>query len=282
MIIVERTAAETPLARFLAIRQADIDKGLPPWARRSNPIIRRHLGLYWKTILPEAKFLRQAFIVQVGLMLLTIPLPGLIDLSLPLITASILLFPFALSLYAHVLANIGTAAARAMTDEFQNNTLNLLLVTPFQTETIIASKVAAAIWRQVEDLGLLLTAAALMSMPLLISQYAMIWPFDEHPLLARAAIIVGLGVSLLRLALEPFMIGVIGILMGAAIRQRSGAVISAIVTTGFYFLLLNLLRLAAMDTAWRLLVEFALPLLLPLLIVAGGLHLTRYCLARAL
>jgi hypothetical protein len=279
---VERTTTETQLTRLLAIRQLDIDQRLPPWARRSNPIIRRHLGMYWKTILPETKFLRQAFIIQAALVLLTIPLPGLIDLSLPLITASILLFPFTVFLYAHVLVNICMTAARTMTDEFQNNTLNLLLVTPFHTQAIIASKVAAAIWRQVEDLGLLLTASVLMSMPLLISQYAMIWPFDEYPLLSRAAIVAGLAVSMLRLALEPFMIGVIGIMMGAAIRQRAGAVISTVFVSGFYFLLLNLLRFVPMDIGLRLFAEFVLPLALPLLIIASGFHLTRYFLARAL
>jgi len=277
---VERTTTEGRFVRFVQIGQHEIDSHLPRWARRSNPIIRRHLGMYWKTILPETTFLKRAFVVQALLVLLSLPIPGLVELALPAITASVLLFPFAVYLYGHVLVLVGTAAARTIADELQNGTFHLLRVTPFNLETIIASKVAAAIWRQVEDLGLLLTASVLMSMPLLISQYASIWSLDEQPLLSRGAIIAGLAVSMLRLAVEPFMVGAVGVMMGAALHNRASAIISTVITCSFYFLLLNLLRFVPLDTPLRLIVEFILPLVLPLLVIAGAFQMTRHLLGR--
>ena len=31
-------------------RAVELDTSLPAWARRSNPIVRRQLGIYWKTL----------------------------------------------------------------------------------------------------------------------------------------------------------------------------------------------------------------------------------------
>ncbi len=263
---MERTVQETRLARVIRMGNPELDRDLPYWARRSNPIIRRQLGMYWKTILPEATFLMKAFAVQAILIALTLPLPFLIELALPAITAAILLFPFALVVYGHLLLAIGMAAAQSITREIQNDTLTLLRATPFDLGSIIASKVAASIWRQVEDLGLLLLAAALMSMPLLISQYGTLYPLDENPLLARVAVVLGLGVSMLRLCLEPFMIGMIGVMMGAALRVRASAIFGTVIAGVFYFLFVNLLRLLAVDWPLRFVIDFGLPLLLPLLV----------------
>lgn len=277
---MEQTSADIRIGRFIKVTQVELDSHLPRWARRSNPIIRQHLGMYWKTFLPELTFLRRAFVVQAVFVLLSLPLPGLVELALPAITASVLLFPFAIFLYGHILYLIGTSAARAITDELEKGRFHLLRVTPFPLESIIASKIAASIWRQVEDLGLLLTAAVLLSMPLLISQYATLWPLREYPVLSRLAIVLGLAVSMLRLALEPFMIGALGMMLGAALRNRAAGVITTVVLTGFYFILLNLLRYLQMDTAMRFFVEFALPLILPVLIIAGSFQASRYFLNR--
>src|SRR5262245_60106910 len=108
-----------------------MDRRLPTWARRSNPIIRRQLGAYWKTLLPEVGFLRRAFVIQTALIVLSFFWPIVFDLALPAITASILLFPFAVVMYGNVLLSIGIAAVSAMTQELQSGTLDLLRVTPF-------------------------------------------------------------------------------------------------------------------------------------------------------
>jgi hypothetical protein len=186
-----------------------------------------------------------------------------------------------LGMYGNVIVSIGVAASDAMTRELRNDTFTLLRVTPFNLESILASKIAAAIWRQVEDLGLLVTAAALLSMPLLISQYASLWPLKEYPLLARTAMILGLTTSLLRLLLEPFMIGAVGIVMGVALRHHASAILGMLTVAFFYFLFINLLRLVPMGWQLRFIVEFALPLMAPLAIIWTSLRLARWLLNRA-
>lgn len=264
---MERTSPDVRIIKEIEYRPIEVDKRLPPWARRTNPIIRRQLGMYWKTILPEVGFLVKAFIVQAILIALTIPLPFLFDIALPTITASVILFPFALYIYARLIVSIGTEAAAAMTAELHNDTLTLLRVTPMPLETILASKIAASIWRQVENLGLLIVAASLFSMPLLISLYASLWPLEEYPVLGRVGMVIGLAVALMRLALEPFLIGAIGIMAGAALRVRASAVVTTLLLTFFYFLLINLPRLIPMAWPVRFVVEFVLPVALPALLI---------------
>lgn len=279
-IPVEQTSSELRIIRLIQRTKTEMDSHLPIWARRSNPIVLRQLGRAWKTILPEFSFLKKAVIFQFIMVIASLQWPVIFDLALPAITASILLFPFALFMYGHSLLVIGISASDAMTKELENDTFNLLRVTPFKLENILASKIAAAIWRQVEDLGLLITACAILSMPLLISHYATLWPLAHYPLLSRAAMLLGLITSLLRLALEPFMIGAVGLFMGIALRRRAPAVLGMLAVAFFYFLFINLLPYIQMDWQFHFLVEFALPLVMPLLIIWGSLMLSRWLITR--
>ncbi|MBI5671060.1 MAG: hypothetical protein HZC41_23950 [Chloroflexi bacterium] len=258
----------------------ELDQRLPAWARRTNPIIRRQLGMYWKTILPEVSVLVKLVIVQVGLVALSLLWPFLFDLALPTITAALLLFPIALYLYGHILFAIGTAAALSIVDELRKSTFDLVRATPISLQSILASKMAASIWRQLENLGLLMIAVAVLSMPLLISLYATLYPLDDYPLLARVAMALGLIVSLLRLALEPFMIAAIGQAAGAAFPVRSTAVITTAFLGVSYFVLLNLMRLIPMTWPLHFVVEFVLPVVLPLLLTWGAMRLTERMLTR--
>ncbi len=167
-----------------------------------------------------------------------------------------------------------------MTNELQNDTLNVLRTTPYDLWEIIASKAAAAMWRQIEDLGLLMLGVALLSTPLLISYYGTMWPLDQNPVLSRVAIIVGLGVSIIRMLLEPFMVAMIGILMGTALRTRSAGTSGTLIVGAFYFLCLNLVRLVHMSWPLRFVVDFVLPLALPVLIMGLVIWLTRYLVER--
>ncbi len=277
---VERTVPDVRIVSAIDLKPVELDKGLPGWARRSNPIVRRHLGLYWKTILPETNFLMKLVVIQGGIILLTVPMPFLFDLALPTITAAILLFPFAAYLYFHMIVYIAYASSATVADEVRNNTFSLLMVTPMRLSAIFLSKIAAAIWRQVDDLGLLIVAAAILSLPILVSQYATIWPVDSYPVLSRAAMVIGLVVSLLRLALEPFMIGAIGTACGAALRVRSSAVMATLLLSGSYFLLLNLARLLPMSWPVRFAVEFGLPVVLPIIITWGAIQVAGYLVSR--
>jgi hypothetical protein len=278
---VERTSPDVRIVRAVEYRPVELDKRLPTWARRSNPIIRRQLGLYWKTILPETGFLVKIVLVQAGLIVATLPLPFLFDLALPTITASILLFPVAIYMYIQLMLAIGYTTSVNVADEVRNDTFTLLRATPMSLQAILASKIAAAIWRQVENLSLLIIAAALFSLPILISHYATLWPLDENPVLARLGMVLGLIVSLVRLLLEPFLIGALGVMAGAALRVRSSAVIATTIMAFFYFMLLNLLRIIPMPWPLQFIVEFVLPLGLPLLLIWASLKVARYCITRA-
>jgi hypothetical protein len=277
---VERASVDVRLVTFLAYRKREVDKRLPEWARRSNPIVRRHLGIYWKTLLPEARPLLTFYAVQLALITLSYPLPFLFDLAMPMITASIILLPLAVMLYGRLLVTIGTASAEMMVDEQNKNTLTLLRTTPIPLADILLSKMAASIWRQVEDLGLLFTAALAFSLPLLILQYASYWPLDQYPVIARVAMGLGLGASLLRLLLEPLMVGAIGILAGVVLPWRNWARTGTAALTLFYFLLVNLPR--RLDLGWemRLVVEIVIPLVLPILITWVAFRLSHHLLTR--
>src|SRR4051794_6582338 len=128
--MVEHTSTDLQIIRMIQ-RGKDIDTGLPYWARRSHPLVRRELGMAWRTMLPELGFLRQAFIIQSILIALTLPFPFLIELALPTVTAAIILLPFAMIVYARVLVITASSGARLMTNELQNDTLNVLRTTPF-------------------------------------------------------------------------------------------------------------------------------------------------------
>jgi len=277
--MVEHASSELQIIRMIQ-RGKEIDTGLPYWARRSNPLVRRELGAAWRTMLPEIGFLRQAFIIQTILVALTLPFPFLIELALPTVTAAIILLPFAVVVYARVLVIVSSAGARSMTNELQNDTLNVLRTTPYSLKEIIASKAAAAMWRQIEDLGLLMLGVTLLSTPLLISYYGTLWPLDQNPLLARVAIVVGLGVSIIRMLLEPFMVAMIGVLMGTALRTRSAGTTGTLVVGAFYFLCINLARFIHMSWPMRFIVDFVLPLALPVLIMGLVIWLTSYLIER--
>lgn len=258
----------------------EIDNRLPAWARRTHPLVRRELGSAWRTMLPEIDFMRQAFVVQTVLIGLTLPFPFIIELALPTVTAAIILLPFALVIYARLLVLVGSAGARAMTNEMQNDTLTVLRSTPFNLREIICSKAAAAMWRQIEDLGLLMLGVTLLSTPLLVSHYGTIWSLNEYPIVTRVAFILGLTVAIVRMVLEPFMMGMIGVMMGAALRTRSAATAGTLIVAGFYFLFMNLARLIPMWWPLRFILDFVLPIVLPFAIMWLSVRVTDYLVER--
>jgi hypothetical protein len=277
---LDRPTVDVRLLTFLEQRKRDLDRRLPEWARRSNPIVRRHLGIYWKTLLPEVKPLLTMYLVQVILIALSYPFPLLFDLAMPMITASIILLPLAIIIYGKLLIAISTSSAELIVDEQKKNTLSLLRVTPIPLKDILLSKMAASIWRQVEDIGLLLVAALAFSLPLLILQYASLWPLDQYPVVARIAMALGLAASLVRLLVEPVMVGAIGIMAGAVLPYRHWARASAGVLTLFYFLLINLPRRLPMGWEARIIIEIILPLILPVLVTWIAFHIGHYALTR--
>src|SRR5690606_11398537 len=118
--------------------------------------------------------------------------------------------------------------------ELHNNTLSLLLVTPLPREHILFSKLAASIWRQADNLSMVATGHILLSLPVLILQYATLFSPEDQPWLTALAIILGLAANLVRLILEPMLVGAIGILVGVAVSPRAVATIVAVTVSAAY------------------------------------------------
>lgn len=256
------------------------DRRLPAWARRSNPIVRRHLGIHWKVLPLESELLIRIVLVQVGLIAASLVIWHILPLLFTVLPVAMVLLPFAFFAYGRVLLNIGIYATRMIVDEQHNNTLALLRTTPITLPRILYSKAAASVWREIEDLSLIIIGAAILTLPVIGLQYATYWAFEELTLVSRAALVLGLVVSIVRLFIEPVMIAALAILVGSVVPVRTPALLSVAGISFFYFLLINLLRLLPMSPEMRVIVEFVLPVLLPLIITLGAFRLATFLLTR--
>ena len=249
-----------------------VDRHLPAWARRTDPIVRRHLGIYWKMLPLDVSQLGRTFLLIAALILLSIVLPVVLPLVFILLPVSLVMLPLVFYAYGRVLLATAAFTTRMIVDEQANNTLNLLRTTPITLPHIVFSKAAAGVWRQVEDLSLILVAVLFLTLPVVGLQYGAYFPYEDNTLVSRLVLIVGLGVSLLRLVLEPFMIAALAILIGALVPVRSTALVALGVTAFFYFLLVNFLRLMPLTPVTFIMVEMVVPVALPLLIAWGALR----------
>jgi hypothetical protein len=256
---------------------------LPGWARRTNPLVRRHLGGHLPSPV-EIRPLLRWLVVQVGLIVIwglsapslhavalglgqiTLALPVALPLYLTLI-AAVLVYPFSLVFYAHVLFSVGRAAFAAIYDELRQDTLSLLRVTPFSLNEIFLGKIAAGIWQQMDNLESLLRPATILLFPPLLISTGLAWPMLDEPLSGVILMLVGMAVSVARIGLELLMIGALGIAVGTLAGFRFAGVFITGLLGATYFVLLNLLRLLPLGAPLRLLVEYGLPVLLPLVII---------------
>ena len=250
-----------------------LDQHLPPWARRSNPVVRRHLGVHWKVLPLETALLVRLLAIQGALILASLPMPIILPLIFTMLPVALVLLPFVFFAYGRILVHIGLFTTRMIVDEQHNNTLALLRTTPISLPHILYSKAAAGVWRQVEDLGLVIMAAAILTLPTIGLQYATYWPLDEISILSRLTLAFGIVTSLLRLLLEPAMIASLAILIGTTVPVRTPALVSLGGAGFFYFLLINLPRLLPLSLEMRILVEFVLPVALPMLVIALAFRL---------
>ncbi len=257
-----------------------LDRRLPQWARRSDPIVRRHLGIYWKMLPLETDLLARIFLIQTAFILISIVVPIVLPLVFTLLPVSLTMLPFVFIAYGRTLVSVGVFATRMIVDEQRNNTLALLMTTPLSLRHILFGKAAAAVWRQIEDLSLILMAVSLLSLPFIGLQYAGYWSFEDFTLVSRLSLIVGLASSLIRVVVEPFMIAAMAMAIGAGVPARVPAMISLGVAAGFYFLLVNLPRFMNLTAEARILVEFVLPVVLPLVVTWASFRLAIYILRR--
>lgn len=257
-----------------------LDRRLPPWARRSNPLVRRHLGVHWKMLPLESGLLARIILAQAALLSLSLLLPLLLPLIFTLLPVAMVLLPVVFALYARLLLRVGFFTVLLVVEEQRDNTLTLLRTTPMSLRQILYSKAAAGVWRQVEDLGLVIMAASLLSLPVIGLLYAQYWPFEENTLVSRLTLLLGLLSALLRLLLEPLMIAALALASGALAPVRVHANLALAGLAFFYFLLINMPRLLEMTAPVRIALEFVLPLALPVLIALGALQLAHRLLTR--
>ena len=221
---------------------------LPYWARATNPIVRRHLGLYWRTLPPQLEPILYMIGSWVVLLAIGIVLPFVTDMATTMIVVSVLVIPIATLFYVHAMLSVASKSSVAMSDEMRNNTMQLLMSTPMSLDQILLGKVAAAIWRRMDDLILIVQAAAIFGPPLIIMHYAAFFPLQESGILSYVLVIGMIFVSLMRLVLEPVMFGMIGVGIGAFVPYRSTAMTSSIAMVGFYFLLMFMIHQLGVQT----------------------------------
>ncbi len=117
---------------------------------------------------------------------------------------------------------------------------------------------------------MIILAAALISLPLILIQYDIYFSLSDQPVVMRLALIAALGAAILRVIIEPIMVGALGVMVGAAVPSRLSAIVGTTALSASYFLLINLVRLIPLGDAGRLFVEIVLPVALPLLITWGA------------
>ena len=159
-----------------------------------------------------------------------------------MIVVSVLVIPVGIIFYLRALFSIAANSAAVMADEIRNNTMHLLMSTPMSLEQIFLGKVASAIWRKMDDLVLIVQGAAIFGPPLIIMHYAGLFPLRESGPATYLLIIAMTITALLRLVLEPLMVGMVGVGIGAFVPFRAIAITSSLAWVAFYFILINMLQ----------------------------------------
>jgi hypothetical protein len=271
---MQDVALRASVIRQIVQARYELDSQLPKWARRSHPIVRRHLGMYWRVMTPQIEPIAQWYLMQALVVLLTYPLPFLFTVILPMVIVSGALLPAGLFYYGRVLYEIGADASGTMVDEMENSTLPLLAATPYPLREILLSKIAGTLWRQSENISLLLSAVAMSQVPTIVLIYLNRLPPEEYGIISQLFMVVVFASAIIRLPLELFMTAAIAHYVGTTTNGRSTAIASTIVLVGFYFVLINLPRLIHVSLLPQLFVDAFLPLVVPPLVIYGMLWLT--------
>jgi hypothetical protein len=275
--IVHQTEASVPI-----IRPFVIDGTLPYWARRSHPIVRRHLGSAWKIFVPNFRLLGRLYLVNLVIIGLSLITPGVFALLMPTVTVGLALALPGLLLYASALGQIARASAVYWADERRNDTLALTLALPLPVRHTIYAKMSAALWRQTEHLMSISIGVALFSLPAIVILLDFAVGLDRHPGLTRVWLAAGVGVSIARLWLEPVMVAALGALCGALNSTRAAAATAALCVTAAYYALITLPRYIAMPVELLFVVETIVPVVLPIALTIIAIRLTERALTRSL
>jgi len=247
---------------------SEVDCGLPDWARRSHPIVRRHLGAYWKTFTPDMNAMLRLYGILTAAALLAFLIPIIYLMVIPTVTVTLVMLPLIGYVYVRILYKVGAFGVATMQSEQRGAALDVLRATPYTIREILLSKSAATIWRHVEDMALVATTTLATSLPLLLVLYHAALRQLQLPFLTAVVVVVALASVTIRIFLEAVMVTSIGIVAGASTPSRPAAVTTTVFITIAYFVLINGARLLPIDVGWILLIEIMLPLVLPIVITA--------------
>lgn len=257
----------TPLSAPLA--SPPLDRDLPYWARRSNPVVRRELGAFWKRLLPDFTLLARVLLAQVFLLML--PFQFLMTLTMPITVVAVFTLPVLLFLYLRVLLVTLNSAAEAIVNARANHTLDLLRVTLIPLEHIVLGKIAASVWQRIDDLDLVLLGVAAFAMPFLAVTHMALLPPNVMHWDVRLLVMGALLVLPLRLLLELFMMAAVAVAFGTVLPSRAGVVTSVGGAMVFYYLFmiapLMMFRTLPVQLALEVLLPLGVPLLVSLLAV---------------
>jgi hypothetical protein len=268
------------IARLMRRPGYEMDEGLPRWARRTHPMVRRQLGPFWKLMPINVRQIARIIAMQWALLAAALALPGLIGLVMPVSIVSLVILPAALALHVRTLGRIAIRAASSMVIEREDDALELLRVTPLPLQEIIDSKAAAAVWREVEDVALVLIGLATSALPLALVLWDSWLGLDVQPLAAVLAAGTMLLVGVLRVPLEALAAAGLGLAVGASARSRTAGRLLAVIGLGVFLAAVNLPRLLPWPPLPRVLVELALPLAAPALLALVCLRVVRWQIER--
>jgi hypothetical protein len=262
------------LARRIAYEVPDIDQKFPRWAKRSNPIVRRQLGPHWRVFPPELAPIATWLTINTVIILATIQFPLLfLGIMIALMLAAVAFVPILL-LYGRTLIDIMRDATHSMAQEYENDTINVLRTTPYSAHEIVLSKVAASIWRRMDELVDLIAYTLTLGVSIIVTLQLNLYSPEEMPYVAQIMSLILMVISVVRLPLEMFMVASIGVMLGSTVRSRHSAFMSGLVLLFFYFLLLNFMRFIPMGWPARLFVEGVLPIGLAIAVSYGCIMFT--------
>lgn len=244
----------------------NIDLLFPEWARRKNPLVARELGEYWRVFIPEIR----PILIWVGIYsiitLATVFFPILYMFIIVPVLISGAVFPFILYQYMLTLLAILQDTSLSIAREYENNTIDLIRVTPYTSREIILSKISAGLWRRVDTLSFITLYTAVLGLPIVAMVYVNAYSPEAYPFLSQIMTIIAVIGHLLRVPLEMLMVSSVGVLMGVTARKRQNAVSASIILIIFYFVMVNMLRFIEVGWLARLLLDVVVPSILPIII----------------
>lgn len=261
---LQQTLIDKNVQRILKPSAHEIDRRLPEWARRSNPIVRRQLGVFWKLMTIDFDLIARFYLFNALAVGMSLLVPFLFMLLMPAAVISVVILPALLVVYALALGRTASSAAASMSDERRNGSLDLLLVCPRPLREVLYSKAAAAIWRQIENYGLTISGVAALSLPVLVIQYDWLFSSTEQPLMMRAALLLGLAAAIIRIPLEVALMASVGVAVGSFTRYRIAAMLGAVLLGAAYFGFINVARMLTTEPLLRLLLDTVLPVAAPI------------------